>query len=425
MITSSFGLTATERVLPKLALDFTTASLDSRVTFTRTTGASNPATYVNSSGVVTAATNNQPRFDYDPVTLACKGLLIEESRQNVLTYSEDLRNTADAGSTRPWIYNNSSVTVNSAVAPDGQTTADLLTENTANSQHSIYQSLALPVGSHSFTFFAKSNGKQWITSYLGQANTAVYFDIVNGVVGTTQSQITAATIQNYGNGWFKCSSTGTISSSSAITRGIYLANSNGNNTYVGDGVSGAYLWGAQLEAGAFATSYIPTTTTALTRNADVATMTGTNFSDWYNATEGAIFTECSLIASSVTNKFAWSIFSDSNNRMHGFMNNGAYAIPRFLGVVAGSNEWNIIPSEPVIAANTPIGLCCSYKANSVAAYIEGTLLGTDTSATIPSVNRLSIGSNETYLSQLNGHILKFFYYPQRLTNAETQAFSKV
>jgi len=84
MITPAFGLTATERVLQKLALDFTTAALDARVTVTRTTNATNPATYINSSGVITAATNNQPRFDYDPVTLLCKGLLIEESRANLL-----------------------------------------------------------------------------------------------------------------------------------------------------------------------------------------------------------------------------------------------------------------------------------------------------------------------------------------------------
>ena len=93
MITPSFSLTATERVLPKLALDFTTASLDSRITFTRTTGASNPAAFVNSSGYITAATNDQPRFDYNPVTLACKGLLIEESRANLLLQSENFSTT--------------------------------------------------------------------------------------------------------------------------------------------------------------------------------------------------------------------------------------------------------------------------------------------------------------------------------------------
>ncbi len=94
MITPSFSLTATERVLPKLALDFTTASLDSRVTFTRTTGASNPATYVSSTGYITSATNNQPRFDYDPITLTCKGLLIEESRANIFIESETLLTAA-------------------------------------------------------------------------------------------------------------------------------------------------------------------------------------------------------------------------------------------------------------------------------------------------------------------------------------------
>jgi hypothetical protein len=92
MITPSFGLTATERVLPKLALDFTTASLDSRVTFTRATGASNPATYIDSNGYVTATSDNQPRFDHNPITLACKGLLIEESRTNLLKHSDAFGN---------------------------------------------------------------------------------------------------------------------------------------------------------------------------------------------------------------------------------------------------------------------------------------------------------------------------------------------
>ena len=74
MITPGFSLTATEKVLPKLALDFTTASLDAKVTFTRTTDATHPATYTNSSGLITSATDNAPRFDYNPLTLACKGL---------------------------------------------------------------------------------------------------------------------------------------------------------------------------------------------------------------------------------------------------------------------------------------------------------------------------------------------------------------
>ena len=124
MITPSFSLTATERVLPKLALDFTTATLDARVTFTRTTGASNPATYTNSSGYVTAATNNEPRFDYNPVTLVCKGLLIEESRTNVCLNSEDF--------STGWSNGGVTIQTNQTTSPANTNTADLLTANADN-----------------------------------------------------------------------------------------------------------------------------------------------------------------------------------------------------------------------------------------------------------------------------------------------------
>ena len=124
MITPSFALTATERALPKLALDFTTASLDSRITFTRSLGT---ATVVNSSGNVVTVAADTPRFDYSPITLVCKGLLIEEARTNIVTYSEDCRDTADAGSTRPWSYfANTSVTPDNITSPNGATDADLI-----------------------------------------------------------------------------------------------------------------------------------------------------------------------------------------------------------------------------------------------------------------------------------------------------------
>ena len=130
MITPSFGLTATERVLPKLALDFTTASLDSRITFTRTTDATHPATYVNSSGVISTATNNAPRFDYDPVTLACKGLLIEESRNNNFLNSSNL-------SAVSWSPYQSSITTDSVIAPDGSSTSYKLVENATTNIHAL------------------------------------------------------------------------------------------------------------------------------------------------------------------------------------------------------------------------------------------------------------------------------------------------
>ena len=277
MITPAFSLTATERVLPKLALDFTTASLDSRVTFTRTTGASNPATYVNSSGVVTAATNNQPRFDYDPAALTCKGLLIEESRANLVTYSQDFTNAAWTGGT----LTNMTLGAASGNSPDGTADAGVLTATDPACSYQSANSIATTiVGTQTMSIYVKSTNRQWwrIRVYRTSANAATcWFDLQNGVVGSNASvgslTFSSATISNAGNGWWRISMV--VSSSAAGTNANFWAapaTSNGGTSggAIGDALN---IWGHQYETGAFATSYIPTTSAALTRNADVATMT--------------------------------------------------------------------------------------------------------------------------------------------------------
>ena len=117
MITPAYSPTATERVLPKMALDFTTGTLDSRVSVAR---AGNTATRINSSGKIEIVNANLPRFDYDPATLAPRGLLIEEQRTNLLLRSEEFDNAS-------WAKTNATITVNATTAPDGTTTADLIT----------------------------------------------------------------------------------------------------------------------------------------------------------------------------------------------------------------------------------------------------------------------------------------------------------
>ena len=136
MITPSYATTATERVLPRMALDFTTGVLDPRVTVTR---ALNTATRVNSSGYVEIVNANLPRFDYDPVTLTPKGLLIEEARTNLLTYSEQFDNAA-------WGKQGSSVSQNVQTSPDGSVDADKLIEDATTGEHRLtIPSSPLPV----------------------------------------------------------------------------------------------------------------------------------------------------------------------------------------------------------------------------------------------------------------------------------------
>lgn len=414
MITPSFGLTATERVLPKLALDFTTASLDSRITFTRTTGASNPATYINSSGLITSATNNQPRFDYDPIALTCKGLLIEESRVNLLLQSNTF--------TTSWTATRASAVSQSVTAPDGASTAFKLTEDaTAASTHFIQQNVTGTLAAYTWSVYAKAGERTWLCLNANDAtNRFTYFDLANGTIGTNAAGNTAS-IQALGNGWYRCVVTRTAANT-AISMRLFLATGDNVNTYNGDGTSGLYIYGAQLELGAFATSYIPTTSAALTRNADVATMTGTNFSDWFKATEGALLAIGSRFGTS--NVFPRLVqFDDGtdNNAMNVAIygsNNNAQANVTASG--SAQTSFSTISG----GANVTMGVALAYKTDNFGCSANASSPQIDTSGTVPTVNRAIFGARPSGPVYLNGYIKKVMYWPQRLTQNELQAFSK-
>lgn len=410
MITPSFNLTATERVLPKLALDFTTASLDPRVTFTRS---GDTATVINSSGYVETVLANTPRFDYDPSTLACKGLLIEESRLNSVLYSQALNNVA-------WT-NYANVTGDTETSPDGTQNADTLAISTAGVW--LFQNISVASGSAiTVTVYAKYNGTDWLRLRIADTTatnfTDVFFDVRNGEKGSLLSGGTAVTassssISNAGNGWWRCVSS--VSTIGLTTIRLQFANVASNNTATRSG--SLYMWGAQFEVGAFATSYIPTTTTALTRNADVATMTGTNFSDWYSAGFGSVVAR--VLPSTVLGTRPALQFDDATAD-EVITLRGSTTNPELVIVDGGSPQAQI--DAGTIAANTAYSLGAAWDTDNCAAAINGGAAVTDTSATIPTVTQARLGSDGT--NYLNGNLQTLRYWPQRIINAEVQAFSK-
>jgi hypothetical protein len=425
MITPSFSLTATERVLPKLALDFTTASLDSRITFTRTTGASNPATYTNSSGVVTAATNNQPRFDYDPIALTCKGLLIEESRTNAQTYSSDYSQAA---------WTKTEITLGaSAVSPDGTSNATKIIPSTNLAAHWLRNLTSVVTGTtYTQTVYAKAGEYSVVQLALSSGFTSTYFqnfDLSDGTLGSS-SGITG-TIFAMGGGWYRCSVSGPAINS--ISGGIIIAvvpakTSARLATFAGNGTDGLYIWGAQFEQGAFATSYIPTTTAALTRNTDVATMTGTNFSNWYNQSEGALSCEFAFIGYDLANRDRIVSISDSTgNEEIGIIQNSTNGYGRFEVVDGGSNQALLNCINTTMVAGTTYQICGTYKLNSFCGSGSLGSQATDASGTIPTPDRMCIGGNGpgTTTAIFNGHVKSINYWPQRITNNETLAFAKI
>lgn len=402
MITPSFAITATERVLPKLALDFTTASLDPRVTFTRT---GNTATVVNSSGYIVGINADLPRFDFDPVTLACKGLLIEEVRANILKYNNDFT-TGVSG----WA-SSATLTAAATTGPDNTSSATKIVRAGASY---TYLQISTTAGLYTFSVYLKANNTSAcvltngdLAGTLGATGTVNLVAKTINVANIGATTGSTGTITDAGNGWFRCTVTTTLTTTAA--------------SIVNIGSSGAidiFVDFPQMEAGAFATSYIPNNTSGTTtRNADVATMTGANFSDWYSAGVGGVVAR--VLPSTVSSTRPAFQFDDTTaNEVITLQGNTTN--PELVIVDGGSPQAQI--DAGTIAANTVYNLGAAWNTDNCAAAVNGNAAVTDNTATIPTVTQARLGSNGT--NYLNGHIQTIRYWPQRIINTEVQAFSK-
>jgi hypothetical protein len=187
---------------------------------------------------------------------------------------------------------------------------------------------------------------------------------------------------------------------------------------VAGNVTGAIRFSCpQLEAGAFATSYIPTTTTSLTRNADIVLMTGTSFSSWYSAGSGAFQIAATPMIATGTRPLVQADDNTANNIINLRQN---VANPELYIVSSGSPQAQI--DAGTVVANTAYKLSGSWATNNCAAAQNGGAAATDLSATIPTPTQLRIGSDGTNYGNL--WMAKINYWPQRITNAEVSAFSK-
>jgi hypothetical protein len=342
--------------------------------------------------------SNVPRLDY--LGSSCPRLLLEPQRTNVVTYSESFDNAA-------FTKGQCSITANAATAPDGTLSADKLVENTSNDAHVVYRN---PGGTDAtFSFFAKAAGRNWVGVLSNNGNIS-FFNIGNGTLGTIQAGSTA-TITPYSNGWYRCTLFNTHPSFGVS---IYLATANGTETYTGDGTSGAYIWGAQLEAGAYATSYIPSLNSATTRVADAASKTG--ISSLIGQTEGTIYAEIVRTQSTATDAF-WIDISDNSANNWIFMGTEGTA-GRFY--VRASNIVAVDNGNPLSVGTHKLAL--AYKSGSIAGYIDGVQIFTSAATfTIGSLTGVNLGaSSQTTAAAVNtaGAVNQALLFKTRLTNAQ-------
>jgi hypothetical protein len=371
--------------------------------------------------VLQSAASGEARFDHDPVTGESKGLLIEEQRTNLLTRSEDISTT--------WTNADTTEETNVIVAPDGTLTGDKVVENTDNDSRDVRQVNTSVAGTYTLSVFAKYAGRVLRLLSLSNNNQSYVgcdFDLATGefsnlIANGTGISATSASMTHVGNGWYRCSVTATHANQLTLVllRPVPSVGYSAGAIYTGNGYSGIYIWGAQLEAGAFPTSYIPTVASQVTRNADAASMTGTNFSSWYRADEGTIFMDMSSKYLSDSPGSEMSI-SDGTNNNRIMWNVGANQQPYIA--VNGSAQTSM--SSGTWSVGVFQKLSIAYKFNDIATITTSGSIVTDTTALIPVVDRLSLSNGAAGSTPFDGHIRKFAYYPARLSNTELQGLTK-
>jgi hypothetical protein len=390
------------------------------MTFTR---ASN-ATVVGPTGLIETVANDVPRFQHDPTTGACLGLLVEEQRANLLTGSQDFSNTY-------WPQSGSVRTNNNAAAPDATTTACLVAGNGSSfggltrKQTFVFSAST----TYSFTCFAKAGTHDHIglriTASCIAANGVDYcrFNLATGIataITPTAGTVVSVSMQPLPNGWHRCSMVYTTSASQPGTGDIVdiaLVANTGSHNYTGTG--NAYLWGAQLEAGAFPTSYIKTEGTSATRSADIATITGTAFSGWYNQGQGTFYGDAfrPFVVPATDFPIVADTRTASDRLQIGYLTEGLASAYAQVGGVAQAEMY---PGSGN-ARNRKIAFAAA--ANSYAATCNGGTVSTDASGSMPAaMTSLSIGSMGSG-QFLNGTISRLTYWPQRLANSTLQALT--
>ena len=395
-------------VRPTLNLDFAnTKTLDPRVTFTR----ASTGTFVGSNGLIQTAATNVPRFDHGPTTGESLGLLVEEARTNLILQSEDLLTT--------WTANDGlSRTANQVVAPNGSTTADLLASNGTligyleQPNASSNQFVSGTAYTYS-VYLKKANTSTCVTLLFGSTfnsgggNPAITWNLDTGIPTFTNGATGSMTA--VGNGWYRCIVTDTATQTETRNQQwLRMASGSGD----------VYAWGAQLEAGSFPTSYIPTTSATVTRAADVASITGTNFSSWYNQTEGTFYSE-NRIGGFQANNYP-NVFSANDSTNNNIINNYRldYAIRYTYGVTAGGVLQTSFNQSPAIAAGAVAKMATAVATNNGILVVNGTEQGADSSLTMPTgINRLQIpGGGDMTIKRLT-------YWPVRLSNTTLQAIT--
>jgi hypothetical protein len=381
------------------------------------------ATRFNSAGLIESVASGVPRLDYytSGGTAGCPALLVEPSAQNLALQSQ----TLDVSGT--WQRSNMSVTTG-ITSPEGLTTAfDIVESSDVTAQTHELAQLGFSVVSgtaYTFSLFIKAGtNNRNLRLAVGNANFVginspfATFNPVSGSVVASGDCV--ASVENYGNGWFRCRITATADLTGNSFLGIYTA-SGTSVSYIGNGSGSVQVWGAQAEASSIPTSYIPTTAAAVTRNADVITLSGA-VSGCIGQTEGTFYAEVDIRAFNVGFIATISDGTDSNRiDVYKFTGNIIY----FDRISSTQSAATGLGSSALTAGIFKVAV--AYKSGDTTMYINGAQVGTTQTQTFTfsSLTKITIGVNRADTATFfNDRIRSAALYTTRLTNAELAALT--
>ena len=344
-----------------------------------------------------------PRVDYSTGSAA---LLVEPQRTNFFLRSEEFN---DAN----WVKINADVTANNTISPSGVLNADKLIATAVSGLHIALQITTGSINGTTSTasVFVKAAGLSNITLLNNQGGGGIVdYNLLTGAV-TLVSGVSAS-IQNYGNGWYRCIMTFVPNTTGNFNIQVRLADSSGNTTFTGNGVDGVFLWGFQVEAGAYPTSYIPTVASTVTRNADVLSRTG--ISGLIGQDEGTLFCEINLPNPLSNGGKIIVAIGTSPNRI--YIAKEGSTTNFFQLATQSSSGFNFINSS-VITTPT-IKFAIAYKGSNNAFYINGSLISSASAVANPtSFSNLLIGDTSPE-TNTDIKINSVQLYKTRLTNTE-------
>ena len=384
------------------------------------------ATYVGSDGLNKTALANEVRFDY--TNGSCPSILVEPQRTNLLTYSEQFDNAS-------WEKIGTTINSNTIVAPDGNLSADGIYPNSGvnftvpssglytSGTYSCFSKSAevLSAGTYTFSFFIKKNNLRYIqprvsTSQILAISTLTFniLDLQNKTIYANDG-VSTVKIKDYSNNFVRYEITFNISTSATYYFGFWYWKETSGVT---DGTLGYNLWGAQLEAGANATSYIPTVASTVTRNADVISKSG--ISSLINSQEGVLFCEISALSNDITDRLISLTNGTSTERISIYYSSNASNEIKAIIFVGGAIQCNFSYTGSDITNMAKIAL--KYKQNDFSLFVNGIKRATDNSGiTFPAnkLNKLSFDLGlPTITLPFNGNVKKIAVFPTALSDVE-------